>query len=133
MNDRKFTVRKSRKSTKKGGPGKNDKAAKDDTFGGYQVDPVEESNQKIALIMNELMQAEEQKSEVEEEGKTDLDTTFAFEDKVNNEEFKDLIAKTKAIMEEVEEEDEYDEEDDHEPNDSEDGEENISDEDTPQI
>ena len=59
MNDRKFTVRKSRKSTKKGGPGKNDKAAKDDTFGGYQVDPVEESNQKIALIMNELMQAEE--------------------------------------------------------------------------
>ena len=113
MNDRKFTVRKSRKSTKKGGPGKNDKAAKDDTFGGYQVDPVEESNQKIALIMNELMQAEEMKSDVEEEGKTDLDTTFAFEDKVNNEEFKDLIAKTKAIMEEVEEEDEYDEEDDH--------------------
>ena len=95
------------------------------------MDPVEESNQKIALIMNELMQAEEQKSEVEEEGKTDLDTTFAFEDKVNNEEFKDLIAKTKAIMEEVEEEDEYDEEDDHEPNDSEEGEENISDEDTP--
>jgi len=96
------------------------------------VDPVEESNQKIAMIMNELMQADEMQQE-EEESKTDLNTTFAYEDKVNNEEFKDLIAKTKAIMEEVEEEDEYDEEDDNEPNDSEDGEENIEYEETPKI
>jgi len=65
MNDRKFTVRKSRKSTKKGPAGKNGTAAKDDAFGGYQVDPVEESNQKIALIMNELMQAEEDNQEVD--------------------------------------------------------------------
>jgi hypothetical protein len=82
MNDRKFTVRKSRKSTKKGGAGKDGKA-KEDNFGGYQVDPVEESNQKIAMIMDELMQAEEMKASEEEEGKTDLNTTFAYEDKVN--------------------------------------------------
>ena len=45
MNDRKFTVRKSRKSTKKGpGGDKNASPAKSDVFGGYQVDPVEESN-----------------------------------------------------------------------------------------
>ena len=90
MNDRKFSVRKSRKSTKKGG-NKNGTATKEDVFDGYKVDPVEESNQKIAMIMNEMMQAEAMNNEEE---KTDLNTTFAYEDKVNQEEFKDLIAKT---------------------------------------
>jgi hypothetical protein len=134
MNDRKFTVRKSRKSTKKGGAGKNGKPAKDDNFGGYQVDPVEESNQKIALIMDELMQAEEMKQN-EEEGKTDLNTTFAYEDKVNQEEFKDLIAKTKAIMEEVEEEydDEEDEDEAVDKDEECEGEENLSDDEVPVI
>jgi len=124
MNDRKFSVRKSRKSTKKGAADKTGTtAAKEDVFEGYHVDPVEESNQKIALIMNELLQAEEP----HQDG-NNIDQSFMYEDKVNKEEFKDLIAKTITIMHDVEEESYDEEEDDRiDPCEEYEGEENLDD------
>lgn len=128
MNDRKFTVRKSRKSTKKGpGGDKNATPAKSDVFGGYQVDPVEESNQKIAQIMQDMMQAEVEEHK-DDEGNPN-DQTYMYEDKVNKEEFNDLIAKTMNIMHDIEEESYDSEEEQIDPCEEREGEENLEDDD----
>lgn len=83
-------------------------------------------------MMNELIQAEQEHQEEDQEEEK-VDQSFKFEDKVNQEEFKDLIAKTINIMRDVEEES-YDSEDELiDPHEEREGDENLEDEETPVI
>ncbi len=77
--------------------------------------------------MQDMMQAEVEDHKNDEVNPNDQ--TYVYEDKVNKEEFNDLIAKTMTIMHDIEEESYDSEEEVIDPYEEREGEENLEEED----